>query len=205
MKKAVLAPFQINSGPSTYIKHVPLYLVYCAGAGCNQLTVGQDVFGLAHGSLGTVVTGPEALLVAKPPAVSYAEAATMPTVFTTVSATLLQAAGLCPGERVLVHAAAGGVGLAALQVVSAVGASAVATAGSASKRSLLRSLGVSAVVGSRDSVFVGPVCYLGGVDVVLNSLTSPGMVGGSLAVLKQGGRFVEIGKRDIWAPAAAAM
>jgi hypothetical protein len=48
------------------------------------------------------------------------------------------------------------------------------------------------------------VSCLGGVDVVLNSLTSPGMVGGSLAVLKQGGRFVEIGKRDIWTPAAVA-
>jgi NADPH:quinone reductase-like Zn-dependent oxidoreductase len=103
-----------------------------------------------------------------------------------------------------VHAAAGGVGLAALQVLKAAGATAVATAGSPSKRSLLRSLGVGAVVGSRDSVFVGPVSCLGGVDVVLNSLTSPGMVGGSLAVLKQGGRFVEIGKRDIWAPASVA-
>jgi NADPH:quinone reductase-like Zn-dependent oxidoreductase len=175
-----------------------------AGSDCSQLAVGQDVFGLAHGCLGTVVTGPEALLVPMPPAVSYSEASSMPTVFTTVSATLLQAAALRPGERVLVHAAAGGVGLAALQVVASVGAAAVATAGSPSKRSLLRSLGVSAVVGSRDSVFVGPVSCLGGVDVVLNSLTSPGMVGGSLAVLKQGGRFVEIGKRDIWAPAAVA-
>jgi NADPH:quinone reductase-like Zn-dependent oxidoreductase len=140
-----------------------------------------------------------------PPAVSYAEASSMPTVFITVSMTLLQAAGLRPGERVLVHAAAGGVGLAALQVVSSVGASAVATAGSPSKRALLRSLGVECVVGSRDSGFVGPVSCLGGVDVVLNSLTSPGMVGGSLSVLKAGGRFVEIGKRDIWTPTAAAM
>ena len=175
------------------------------GAECQQLAVGQDVFGMAHGCLGTVVAGPEALLVPMPPAVTYSEAATMPTVFTTVSVTLLQAAALRAGERVLVHAAAGGVGLAALQVVSAVGATAVATAGSPSKRSLLRSLGVGAVVGSRDSVFVGPVSCLGGVDVVLNSLTSPGMVGGSLAVLKQGGRFVEIGKRDIWTPTAASM
>jgi hypothetical protein len=125
-------------------------------------------------------------------------------VFITAQMAMGAVTGLRPGERVLVHAAAGGVGLAALQVVSSVCAIAIATAGSPSKRSLLRSQGVYAVVGSRDSVFVGPVSCLGGVDVVLNSLTSPGMVGGSLAVLKQGGRFVEIGKRDIWAPAAVA-
>jgi NADPH:quinone reductase-like Zn-dependent oxidoreductase len=168
------------------------------------LRPGQAVFGLAEGSLGSHVTASAQTLVPMPSHISYEAASTMPTVFITVDMVLNKAAALRPGERVLVHAAAGGVGLAALQVVSSVGATAVATAGSPSKRSLLRSLGVSAVVGSRDSVFVGPVSCLGGVDVVLNSLTSPGMVGGSLAVLRQGGRFVEIGKRDIWAPAAAA-
>jgi NADPH:quinone reductase-like Zn-dependent oxidoreductase/acyl carrier protein len=180
----------------------------CAGvvvsSGSSLLQPGQAVFGLAEGSLGSHVTASAHTLVPMPTQVSFEAAATMPTVFITVDMVLNKAAALCPGERVLVHAAAGGVGLAALQVVSAVGATAVATAGSPSKRSLLRSLGVGAVVGSRDSVFVGPVSCLGGVDVVLNSLTSPGMVGGSLAVLKQGGRFVEIGKRDIWAPAAVA-
>jgi NADPH:quinone reductase-like Zn-dependent oxidoreductase/acyl carrier protein len=168
------------------------------------LRPGQAVFGLAVGALGTAVACSAETVVAMPPCLSFEAASSMPTVFITAQMALGAVTGLTAGERVLVHAAAGGVGLAALQVVSAVGASAVATAGSPSKRSLLRSLGVSSVVGSRDSVFVGPVCCLGGVDVVLNSLTSPGMVGGSLAVLKQGGRFVEIGKRDIWAPAAAA-
>jgi NADPH:quinone reductase-like Zn-dependent oxidoreductase len=128
----------------------------------------------------------------------------MPTVFMTAQLALQGAAGCRTGEAALVHAAAGGVGLAALQVLNAAGVRAVATAGSPSKRSLLRSLGVECVVGSRDSGFVGPVSCRGGVDVVLNSLTSPGMVGGSLSVLKAGGRFVEIGKRDIWAPAAVA-
>eukprot|EP00775_Hariotina_reticulata_P014516 gene14516-14643_t len=90
------------------------------------------------------------------------------------------------GEAVLVHAAAGGVGLAALQVLQGKGALAVATAGSPAKRSLLRSLGVSAVVGSRDTEFASSLAGVGGVDVVLNSLTSPGMVAGSLSVLRQG-------------------
>jgi NADPH:quinone reductase-like Zn-dependent oxidoreductase len=80
------------------------------------------------------------------------------------------------------------VGLAALQVLQALGASAICTAGSPSKRTLLRSLGVVHVVGSRDTHFTEAVAQLGGVDVVLNSLTSPGMVAGSLAVLRPGGR-----------------
>jgi NADPH:quinone reductase-like Zn-dependent oxidoreductase len=162
---------------------------------------GDEVFGLAHGCLGTVVTGPAAMLVRMPPSLTYAEAASLPTVYVTANLTLKEVAGVQQGETVLVHAAAGGVGLAALQVLQGKGARVVATAGSPAKRSLLRSLGVSAVVGSRDTEFASSLAVVGGVDVVLNSLTSPGMVAGSLSVLRQGGRFVEIGKRDIWAPA----
>jgi NADPH:quinone reductase-like Zn-dependent oxidoreductase len=92
-----------------------------------------------------------------------------------------------------------------LQVLSAAGAKAIATAGSPSKRALLRGAGVEVVVGSRDTGFTGPLALLGGCDVVLNSLTSPGMVGGGLAVLKPGGRWVEIGKRDIWSRAAVSV
>jgi NADPH:quinone reductase-like Zn-dependent oxidoreductase len=165
---------------------------------------GAAVFGLAVGALGTAVACSADTVVAMPPCLSFEAASSMPTVFITAQLALGAVSACAAGERVLVHAAAGGVGLAALQVVGALGAHAVATAGSPSKRALLRSLGVRTVVGSRDSAFVGPVAALGGVDVVLNSLTSPGMVGGSLSVLKQGGRFVEIGKRDIWGPAAVA-
>jgi NADPH:quinone reductase-like Zn-dependent oxidoreductase len=139
-----------------------------------------------------------------PHTISFEAAATTPTVFTTADAALRQLAGLKPRETLLLHGAAGGVGLAAVQVAHAAGATVVATAGSPSKRSLLRSLGVKVAVNSRDTSFVTDLAWAGGVDVVLNSLTSPGMVGGSLSVLRRGGRFVEIGKRDIWAPAAAA-
>jgi NADPH:quinone reductase-like Zn-dependent oxidoreductase len=169
-----------------------------------SLQPGQAVFGLTVGALGTAVCCSAETVVAMPPCLSFEAASSMPTVFITAQMALGAVTGLQRGERVLVHAAAGGVGLAALQVVSAVGGAAVATAGSPSKRSLLRSLGVGTVVGSRDTLFASEVALAGGVDVVLNSLTSPGMVGGSLAVLRQGGRFVEIGKRDIWSPAAVA-
>jgi NADPH:quinone reductase-like Zn-dependent oxidoreductase/NADP-dependent 3-hydroxy acid dehydrogenase YdfG len=163
------------------------------------------VFGLAVGSLGTAVVCSAGTLVAQPPNLSAEQAATMPTVFITAHMTLHAAAGVGAGDTVLVTAGAGGVGLAAGQVLSGVGARVVATAGSPSKRALLRGTGVEVVVGSRDSGFTGPLALLGGCDVVLNSLTSPGMVGGGLAVLKPGGRWVEIGKRDIWSRAAVSV
>ena len=175
------------------------------GSGCKDgPQPGQSVFGLAEGCLGTTVVASSLTLVGLPSTISYEAAATMPTVFITADMTLQQAAAVQPGESVLVHAAAGGVGLAASQVLAGLGAVCVATGGSPSKRVLLRGLGVGAVVGSRDSSFVEPLAQLGGCDVLLNSLTSPGMVAASMALIKQGGRMAEIGKRDIWSAAAAA-
>jgi NADPH:quinone reductase-like Zn-dependent oxidoreductase len=159
---------------------------------------------LFTGALASHVVSSAFTVAPMPHTISFEAAATTPTVFTTADAALRQLAGLKPGETLLLHGAAGGVGLAAVQVAHAAGATVVATAGSPSKRSLLRSLGVKVAVSSRDTSFVTDLAWAGGVDVVLNSLTSPGMVGGSLSVLRRGGRFVEIGKRDIWAPAAAA-
>ena len=80
----------------------------------------------------------------------------------------------------------------------------LATAGGTAKRSLLHRLGVQHVLGSRDTAFVSEAAQLGGADIVLNSLTSSGMVAGSLAALGAGGRFVEISKRDIWSAARVA-
>ena len=79
------------------------------------------------------------------------------------------------------------------------GAATVTTAGSPSKRALLRSLGSQHVSGSRDTAFVEELVATnsGGVHVVLNTLTSPGMVASAASLLRVGGRFVEIGKRDV--------
>ncbi len=100
---------------------------------------------------------------------------------------------------------AGGVGLAASQVACSKAIHVVATAGSNSKRSLLRNMSCQTVVNSRDTAFASDLAQL---DVktssVLNSLTSPGMLAASLATLQIGGQFVEIGKRDIWSAARVA-
>jgi len=134
-----------------------------------------------------------------PGCISFEEAATMPTVFSTVHLVLSSATALAGGESVFLPAAAGGVGLAALQLARAHGAKLVATAGSPSKRAMLRGLGVSDVAGSRSTAFVEELAATnsGGVHVVLNTLTSPGMVSAAASLLRVGGRFVEIGKRDV--------
>ncbi|KAF5835047.1 hypothetical protein DUNSADRAFT_7991, partial [Dunaliella salina] len=119
------------------------------GGDCSGVVVGgaghapgTPVFGLAVGSLGTCVHCSPLTMVPLPPGcVSFEEAATMPTVFSTVHMVLSSATALAAGEAVFLPAAAGGVGLAALQLARAQGAKLVATAGSPSKRALLRGLG----------------------------------------------------------------
>ena len=170
------------------------------------LEPGQAVFGLAGGSLGSHVVASCMALAPMPPCLSFEAAATAPTVFITTDAVLRQAAGLESGETVFLPAAAGGVGLAALQEVASLGGMVVATAGGPPKRAYLRALGINRVANSRDISFVEDLLLQSGegVDVVLNTLTSPGLVSSAASMLKRGGRFIEIGKRDIFAAARLA-
>jgi NADPH:quinone reductase-like Zn-dependent oxidoreductase len=173
-------------------------------AGVAWFHAGDAVFGLAAGCLGSHVHVSAQTLTQMPANLTFEQAATTPTVFITVDSGLCHAAACHAGDRVLVHAATGGVGLAAIQLTKALGATVLASAGSSNKRALARALGAQHVLGSRDTLFASEVCELGGADIVLNSLTSSGMVAGSLAALNRGGRFVEISKRDIWSGAAMA-
>src|SRR5262249_7371908 len=109
-------------------------------------------------------------------------------------------------ERVLIHAAAGGVGLAAVQLAQRAGAEIFATAGSPAKRAYLASLGVEHVMDSRTLDFADEVLERTdgrGVDVVLDSL-SGGFMPRSRRTLAPGGRYLEIGRTGIWTPAQAA-
>ena len=179
-------------------------VVTATGPGVTNLHPGMAVFGLAGGSLGSHVQAAAQTLVPMPASLSFEQAATTPTVFLTVDTAFNAAIGCKSGDRVLVHAAAGGVGLAALQQAAMLGCSVHATAGNPAKRMMLRSLGVRHVVNSRDTSSATELAHVGGVEMVLNSLTSPGMVAGSAAGVRLGGRFVEISKRDIWSPARLA-
>ncbi|MFF7457087.1 SDR family NAD(P)-dependent oxidoreductase [Kitasatospora sp. NPDC008115] len=134
-----------------------------------------------------------------PAGMSDEEAAAFPAVTITAWYGLRHLAALAPGETVLVHSAAGGLGLAAIEVARLLGAEVLATAGSEEKRAHLRGLGVRHVFDSRDlswARLVREATGGRGVDVVLNSLTGAAIPLG-LEVLADGGRFVEVGKADI--------
>jgi acyl transferase domain-containing protein/SAM-dependent methyltransferase/acyl carrier protein len=162
--------------------------------------VGDHVVGIAPGCFGTTVLADPRLVVRKPDHLTFEEAAAIPSIFMTAHHALVELAQLGAGERVLIHAATGGVGMAALQVAQCLGAEIFATAGSDAKRQTLRALGVRHVFDSRSLSFADKLMQAtggAGVDVVLNSLSGD-FIARSLSVLGTHGRFVEIGRRDIW-------
>ena len=180
--------------------------IVAVGPGVSGLRVGDLVVGFASGSFGSYVTTRAELVVAMPDGWTFAEAAAVPIAFVTAAYGLKHLAALTAGERILIHAAAGGVGLAAVRLAQLAGAEVFATAGSPEKRAFLRSLGVEHVMDSRSLDFADEIMTLTrgrGVDVVLNSLADK-FIPRTLAVLAQGGRFVEIGKRGVWEPAQVA-
>ena len=169
-----------------------------AGSDVSHVKAGDHVVGMGFGAFGGEMITHGELVAPAPDGFSVSELATIPSAY--VSAALsFEFTGLEAGERVLIHAGAGGVGLAAIQWVQAAGAEVFATA-SAPKRDYLRSLGVKYVFDSRTTAFGEEILKATGgegVDVVLNSLTSEGYIDASLACLRQGGRFVEMARRDI--------
>jgi myxalamid-type polyketide synthase MxaB len=169
------------------------------GENVTGVQVGDEVIGLGTECLSHYVTVHSAAVVPKPASISFPEAAGLPTAYLTACYGLLTLARLRPGDKVLIHAAAGGVGQAALQICRQVGAEVFATA-SRPKWDLLRAQGVRHLMNSRTLDFKDEVLRLTGgrgVDVVLNSLTGD-FIPASLDVTAKGGRFVEIGKRGIW-------
>ncbi|WP_308789574.1 SDR family NAD(P)-dependent oxidoreductase [Polyangium mundeleinium] len=174
--------------------------VVAVGEGVTRWSVGQEVLGFGARTFSSHVLARSEHIVAKSTRFSWAEAATLPAVFTTAHYALVRIGRLRRGERVLIHAGAGGVGLAAIQLAKHVGAEVFATAGSEEKRAYLRSIGVAHVFDSRSLAFVDEIKQITrgeGVDVVLNSLSGE-FIPASLSLLRDYGRFVEIGKRDYY-------
>jgi len=168
------------------------------GAGVTAVAPGDEVMLMAEGTFASSIVVPQYAARKIPAGWSYHEAATLPVVGLTVVHALDTMARLKRGEVLLVHGGAGGIGLVAIQYAKAIGARVIATAGSAEKRDLLRTLGVDCVSDSRTLRFEEDARTFTqgqGVDVVLNSLAGDAMLA-SLDVLKPFGRFVEIGKRD---------
>ena len=170
------------------------------GAEVDDLAPGDRVVGFVEHAFAPLAVAERALLAPVPAGWSFERAAAIPSVFGTARHGLEDLAGLHEGERVLIHAAAGGVGLAAIQVARRLGAEIYATAGPA-KWSVLEAAGISPerIASSRDTDFAEKFLAATdgeGVDVVLNSLAGE-FVDASLRLLPRGGRFLEMGKTDI--------
>jgi thioester reductase-like protein len=173
--------------------------IVAVGEGVMAFRVGDEVVAGGPALFGSYGTVSASMVTPKPPHLSFEEAATIPIAFLTAYYALRQLGRLQAGERVLIHAAAGGVGLAAVQIAQRVGAEIFATAGTPEKRAFLRSQGVEHVMDSRSLAFAEQIMSLTagqGVDVVLNSLAGD-FISKSLSTLGPGGRFLEIGKVDV--------
>nr|WP_053745361.1 type I polyketide synthase [Streptomyces sp. NRRL WC-3618] len=179
------------------------------GPGVEGLRPGDRVLGLAwQGAMGPLAVTDHRNLVRVPRGWTFAQAATVPTAFLTAWQSLVDVAGVRPGETVLVHAAAGGVGMAALQIARHLGADVYATA-HPTKHATLRDLGLddSHIASSRDPGFeqrFRAATAGRGVDVVLHSLSGE-LTDASLRLLAPGGRLVDIGRTDPRDPRQTAL
>ncbi len=176
-------------------------VVASVGEGVNDFRPGDEVVArVTHGFSGRCVTTP-AYVARKPQNYSFEEAAAVPVVYLTAHYGLNYLGRMEAGETVLIHSAAGGVGIAAIRLARAAGAKIIATAGSRKKRTQLRKMfGIEHVFDSRANAFYSEVMALTdgrGVDLVLNSLTGK-QITQSLKCLAPYGRFIEIGKTDIY-------
>ena len=167
------------------------------GEGVTRFKAGDRVIAFAPSAFSTVAAVPESVVAKVPEGLDTEAAATIPVAFLTAYYALVTLAGMRRDEWVLIHGAAGGVGLAAVQIAQHRGAKIIATAGSREKRELLRAMGVEHVLNSRSSAFADDIRAIcpDGVGIVLNSLAGEAMERG-LGVLKPFGRFIELGKRD---------
>lgn len=176
------------------------------GDGVSDLKPGDPVIALAGDCFTSHVTVSDRFVLPKPESITFADAVTIPNTYLTAALCYETAGGLKPGQRVLVHAAAGGVGLAALRLALQAGAEVIATAGSDEKRAFVLDQGASYAFNSRSADFGDQVLEVTGgegVDVVINALSGD-MIDAGMRATRSDGAFIEIGKNNIWTPEEAA-
>jgi acyl transferase domain-containing protein/NADPH:quinone reductase-like Zn-dependent oxidoreductase/acyl carrier protein/short-subunit dehydrogenase len=163
-------------------------------------SIGERVVGFGPACFANRVVTKASAVSYIPRALSAEAAATIPSTFLTSYYALIHLGRLEHGEKVLIHGAAGGVGLAAIQIARWRGAEIFATAGSDEKRDLLRMMGVDHVLDSRTLSFAEDIKAItqgAGIDMVLNSLAGEA-INRNFSILKPFGRFLELGKRDFY-------
>lgn len=166
------------------------------GPGVTRLQPGDPVMGFAAGAFASHIVCPDWHFFPVPEGLDLEAAATIPVAFSTAWYALVERGQIRAGNDVLVHGAAGGVGLAAIQIAKLHGARVLGTASSDARRSIAAAAGADAVFDSRQERFAGEIRKrFGSVDVVLNSLAGSAMLA-SFRLLKPFGRFLELGKRD---------
>lgn len=176
-------------------------VVSAVGEDVDRDLIGQRVVAVTAGCLASHIAVASDRVFPIPRKLSFASAAAIPIAFATAHHALVTLGRMSAGDKVLIHAAAGGVGLAAVALAKFRGAEILATAGTHDKRLYLHKLGVEHVFDSRSVGFADGVMWKTedrGVDIVLNSLPGPFIEKG-MSVLAPGGRFLEIGKRDVYA------
>ena len=177
-------------------------VIAAIGSSVSGFQIGDRVCALSSGGYGTLVRCSSHLVTKIPDSVSFVSAAAIPVIFSTAYFGLVHTARLSAGETVLIHAAAGGVGQAAIRLCQWIGAEIFATVGSAEKKHFLMdtyNIPEDHISNSRDTSFEMSIKQRtsgNGVDVVLNSLAGE-MLKASLNCLAPFGRFIEIGKKDL--------
>lgn len=170
------------------------------GSRVRDLKPGDDVAGMAPYAFRSYLTVDHRMVFKRPVGMSFEESATLPTVFLTSHFAIKHLARMERNEKILIHAGTGGVGQAAIQIAQHLGLEIFATAGTPQKRQMLKDMGVPHVMNSRTLEFADQVREITqgrGVDAVLNSLAGE-FVPKSLSVLAPFGRFLEIGKIDVY-------
>ena len=161
--------------------------------GPSRFQQGDAVFGLvAGGGYAEYALLDSAVAIPKPDWLSWVEAASLPEAWMTAWLNLVELAALQEGERALIHAGASGVGAAAIQLASLLGAEVVASAGSEEKRSYCRALGAMLTIDSRQPGFAATLKSEGGVDVILDPVGAA-LFADNLASLRADGRLLLIG------------
>ena len=195
----VMMVMGIYPGEETAVGSDGAGIVTAVGDGVSGIQVGDRVAVSAYGCLRTHITLPAAMTCPLPADISFEQAAALPVAYITACYGLEELAGIRAGQTVLIHAASGGVGLAAMAVCRRAGARIFATAGTPAKRELVRSLGAELVMDSRSTGFAQEVLDATGgrgVDIILNSLAGEAQEA-SFPLVADNGCFVELGKSGL--------
>jgi myxalamid-type polyketide synthase MxaF len=182
-------------------------VVVTVGPGNDTFKAGDKVMCITKGGFARFNIAERTCTMPMARGFTFEEASAVPGVFTTAYYALVDLGHLSKTETVLIHSAAGGVGMAAIQVAQWVGARVLATTGTPEKREFLRSMGIEHVFDSRSNAFAKDVMNVTdgqGVDVVLNSLSGEAIPTG-IELLRPLGRFLELGKRDFIADSRLSM